>query len=201
MHNQYFQGILQLRNPIDANERNDADSHLNEVIRFIEKYRKFIQKKKKVNDGFDYYFISNNLLKRLAKKLKDNFGGIIKQSPRLYSRDRQTQKGIYRLNILFRLSDFQNGDIMKVDREIIRITSVKKKISGINIKKNKKISFLHKNIKEYSILPVINTRIVKVYPELYILDQDYQPVRVENKKKVRLNEKVKVVCCDGYWLV
>lgn len=186
---EYFQGILQLRNPND------------EVIRFIEKHKRYISKKIRQGDGFDYFFISNKLLRHLAKELKQNFGGILKESPRLFSRDRQTQKPIYRMNILFRLFDFQKRDVISFDNRIVKITNIGNKISGKDIRNNKRISFLFRNIKQYKVLDIVNTRISKVYPHLEILDENYQSVKVENNKKVKLNEKVKVVFCNGYWLV
>jgi len=189
MHQEYFQGILQLRNPNDK------------VIMFVEKHRRYISKKIKQGNGFDFFFTSNKLLRKLARELKKNFGGILKESPRQHSRDRQTQKTIYRLNILFRLFDFQKNDIIILADKIIKITNTSKKISGIDIKNNKKTSFLFKNMKNYKILPIINTRIIKTHPEIEILDQDYQPVKVENKKEVKLNEKVKAIYYNGYWLI
>ena len=186
---QYFQGILQLRNP---NE---------DVIVFVEKYHNYISKKIKQKDGFDYYFVSNKLLRHLAKKLKQNFGGILKESPKLYTRDRQTQKPIYRLSVLFRLFDFQKNDVLAFNNQIIKVTNSSNKVSGIDIKRNKRVSFLFKNLKDYKVLNIFNTRIIKIHPEIEILDEDYQPVKVENKVKAGLNEKVRAVFCNGYWIV
>lgn len=190
MHKGYFQGILQLRNPND------------EVIKVIKKYYSYISKGTKQKNGFDYYFTSNKILRDLGRKLKISFGGILKESPQLYSKDRQTGKAIYRLNVLFKLLDFKKNDIMNFDNRVIKIKNIGKKISGLDIRNNKKTSFKFRNIKKYRILPIIKTRIIKTYPDIEILDENYQPVKTENKKKgVELNEKVKVVFFDGYWLI
>ena len=101
---------------------------------------------------------------------------------------------------LFKPFDFKKGDIISIDNKIIKITNIQKKISGINIKTNKKTSFVLQKQK-YKILPKINTRIIKIYPNIEILDENYQNVKTENKKKTQLNEKVKVVFSEGYWLI
>ncbi len=189
MHNQYFQGILQLRNAND------------EAIKAVEKYHEYISKKMRIKDGFNYYFTSNKILRKVAKGLKNRFGGILKESPRLYSRDRQTQKAIYRLNILFRLFDFKKNDIIAFDNRMVKIKNIAKKISGFDIMNNKKTSFVFRNIKKYKILETMNSRVIKVHPQIEVLDENYQNVKVENKKKVRINEKVKVVNFNGYWLI
>ena len=135
MHAQYFEGILQLRNP---NE---------EILRILDKHSDHISKIIRQKNGFDYYFTSNKVLRHLTRNLKKNFGGIIKESPRLFSRNRLTQKAIYRLNILYELFDFKKGDVLNIDNKIIKITNISKKISGLNIKINKKVSFFLKKKK------------------------------------------------------
>ena len=94
---QYFEGILQLRNP---NE---------EAISFIRnqfKKRKnvFIAKEEKLKTGIDLYISSNRFILSLGKKLKESFKGELKTSRKLYGVDRQTGKLRYRVTVLFRLS-------------------------------------------------------------------------------------------------
>ena len=130
----YYEGILQLRNP---NE---------ELIKFIERRineRKdvFIMKEKKVKDGVDLYLSSQRFLRALGKKLKQNFPGILKESRHIHTRKRITSKDVYRVNVLFRLVGLRKGEIIDYKGDRIRIKGIGKLISGIDIKTGEKISF------------------------------------------------------------
>ena len=93
---QYYEGILQLRNP---NE---------ECNRFIKNQFKnnekvWISKEVKQKTGTDYYISSNRFLLSLGKRLKKSFRGELKISRRIHSTSRITSKNIYRVTVLFRL--------------------------------------------------------------------------------------------------
>jgi len=92
----YFEGVLQIRNP---NE---------EVMNFIENQFKnndkvWISKEIKLKTGMDYYVSSNRFLKQLGKKLKKSFKGELKLSKKLFTRNHLTSKEVYRGTVLFRL--------------------------------------------------------------------------------------------------
>lgn len=136
---QYFEGILQLRNPSK------------EVVDFIEKQTEqkenvFITKKEEVRNGIDFYFTSNKYLLNLGKKLQNCFGGELKFSSKLFSRDRQTSKEIHRVNVLFRVPGFKKGDIIKLKGDNIKVINIGKKVFGKNIKTGKKVSINFKDL-------------------------------------------------------
>ena len=96
MDKEYYEGILQLRNP---NE---------EVLNFIRNQFKnnskvWISKQERLKTGIDLYISSNKFLLSLGKKLKKSFKGELKTSRKLHSRDRMTSKNVYRVAVLFRL--------------------------------------------------------------------------------------------------
>ncbi|MAG47773.1 hypothetical protein CL617_04145 [archaeon] len=64
----------------------------------------FITKEVSTKNGLDIYLTDKRFAVQVAKKLKKNFGGTIKQSPSLFTRDRQTSKLVYRLTVCFRLN-------------------------------------------------------------------------------------------------
>ena len=81
----YFQGIFQLR---DCKK---------EILDFVENQIEkagredvYVAKKIKVVGGIDLYLTSNNFLRSLGKKLKNAFNGELKESEKLFSRDRQS---------------------------------------------------------------------------------------------------------------
>ena len=94
---QYFEGILQLRNP---NE---------EVLNFIKNQFKnnkkaWIAKEEELKTGIDIYISSNRFLLALGKRLKKSFKGELKVSRKLHTKNRLTSKQVYRVTVLFRLS-------------------------------------------------------------------------------------------------
>lgn len=139
MHKDYYEGILQLRN-------------LNkEVVEFIKNQIKkradvFITKEKKVNNGIDFYITSQRYLQTLGKKLKKHFSGELKISSRLHTKNRQTSKNIYRVNVLFRLTKYNTSDIINFRGDKIKILKLGKKILAKDIKTGKKLSLNYKDL-------------------------------------------------------
>ena len=94
----------------------------------------FITKKEKVRNGIDFYVTSKRYLQNLGKKLQNCFGGELKVSSRLFTRDRQTSKDVYRVNVLFRLPRFKKDDIIELKGNKIKVINIGKKVFGKNIK-------------------------------------------------------------------
>ncbi|MBS3097227.1 hypothetical protein J4209_00360 [Candidatus Woesearchaeota archaeon] len=94
---QYYEGILQLRNP--------NEEALNFVRnQFKNNSKAWIAKVEELKTGIDFYISSNGFLLSLGKKLKKSFKGELKTSRRLHTKDRLTSKQVYRVTVLFRLS-------------------------------------------------------------------------------------------------
>jgi len=128
---QYFEGVLQLRNPSK------------EIIKFVknqvDKSGEFISKEVKVKNGYDYYISSQKFLQNLGKKITKSFKGELKISYRLYSRDRQTSKNIYRINVFFWAFKNKKGDIIEFQGDKLRIIGIGKDVLCKNIKNGKKV--------------------------------------------------------------
>ena len=95
-HAEYYQAIIQLR-PADP-----------EIIRFLENQiahqdKVWIAKKIRVKTGVDYYISSNKFARPLGKKMKKSFKGVLKESTKLFSRDKHTSKDLHRVTVCFRL--------------------------------------------------------------------------------------------------
>jgi len=129
---QYLEGVLQLRDcPQEVYKfvKEDIDS----------KDGVFITKQTKVKDGIDLEITSKKYLRALAKRLKQHFGGTINESAKLFSRNKQTSKDIFRLNILFRIPPHKIGDIVKKGSQEIVIKSIGKRTSGTDKKTGKRV--------------------------------------------------------------
>ncbi|MBI5398057.1 hypothetical protein HZB03_01215 [Candidatus Woesearchaeota archaeon] len=130
----YFEGVLQLRSP--SNElisyvRNDIAKHQSRGI--------FITKEIPERDGIDFQISSNKYLRALGKRIRARFSGEFKESARLFTRDRQTSKDVYRLSVYFRLRPYAVGQVVKKGEREIQITSIGKRVCGIDIKNGKKV--------------------------------------------------------------
>lgn len=128
----YYQGILQLR---DIN---------NEILSFIRNQVKkrgdvAITKTVKLGNGFDFYITSQKFITMLGKKLKESFGGELKISSKLHTRNRQG-KNLYRVNALFRLSKYKKGDVVEVRGDKVRLIRIGKKIFARNLKTGNKVT-------------------------------------------------------------
>lgn len=184
---QYFEGILQSRN---VNE--DILGYIDESIKKQEKKGVFLTKKVKVKSGFDLYFTSNRYVVSLGNELQRNFGGLIKTSSKLFSRDRHTGKNLYRITILYEAPDFKKDDIIAFDNKIVKIEKMGRKIFGYELKNNKKIMFEFRNITA-KVLEKFNTTVSKVYPIVEVLHPEtYQSVKVENPRKLKMGQEVKI---------
>ena len=196
----YFEGILQLR---------DVDE---EVIDYaVEEAKKqnqrgiFITKKLKVRNGFDIYLTKRGYIHELARELLNKFGGETKLSKKLFSRDKQRSRDIYRVNVLFRQSKFRKGDILKIDDELFKVRNIDRNIIAVNIKTGKKTSIMPKQIRVRAAEEVKETIVSLVFPHVEVLHPEtFQSVKPENvkNKKFKVNQKVRVVVSDGrVWLV
>ncbi|MBC8501315.1 MAG: hypothetical protein H8D38_06145 [DPANN group archaeon] len=92
---EYFESTLQLR------PKNKEI--LDFTAKQIEKNNDvFISKVEEQKDGWDIYLSSNKAALTIGKKLSKSFKGELKTSRRLFGRDRQKSKHLYRVTVCFR---------------------------------------------------------------------------------------------------
>lgn len=95
---EYFEGILQLRDI----KQEVTDFCLEDIEKHSEKGGIFFSKTEEVKNGVDFYCSSNKYLMHLGKKLKKRFKGELKTSAKLFTKNKQTSKDVYRVTVLFR---------------------------------------------------------------------------------------------------
>jgi nonsense-mediated mRNA decay protein 3 len=139
MNPQYYEGILQLRNPTK------------EVINYVKnqiKKRKdiFISKEVMLKNGRDIYLSSQKFLLGLGRKLQNRFGGQLKTSRKLHTLSRETSKQLYRVTVLYKLPLFKPGDIITYRGEKLKINSISKKVFAQDIKTGKKFTIRFEDI-------------------------------------------------------
>ena len=128
----YYQGILQLR---DVN---------GEILDFVSNQLQkrqdvAVTKTVKFPNGVDLYITSQKFIRILGKKLRDSFGGELKISSKLYTRNKQG-RDLYRVNALFKPSKYKRGDIVAIRGDNVRLLSIGKKIFARNLKTGKKVT-------------------------------------------------------------
>jgi NMD protein affecting ribosome stability and mRNA decay len=129
---QYFEGVLQLRNP--------TQDIIDFVARQIEKTDDvWVAKTKQHKSGIDLYLSSNKFLKHIGKKLNSSFCGELKESRSLFSKNRLTSKAIYRGCVLFTAHDVKVGDTINIKGDKLKIIKIGKDILAKNIENNNKV--------------------------------------------------------------
>ena len=114
MRHNYFEGVLQLRNPTP-----EINEFIEEAL--AKKGNVFITKRKKCKDGVDCWITSQHFLQVLGKKLQQKFGGEMILSSTLFSRSRQTSRDIFRINVLYRYSPVRVGDVKQYRGEDVKV--------------------------------------------------------------------------------
>lgn len=136
---QYYEGVLQLRNP-----KKDVIEYLDELVGERENIK--IVHQIKIANGIDIYMDNQRYMISIGRKLQNRFGGELKITRKLFTVNRQTGKKIYRVNVLFKIPEFKVGDIIKYKGKEIKIKYIGKKVFGFDIKTGKKISIKYKDI-------------------------------------------------------
>ncbi|MEE9525409.1 MAG: NMD3-related protein [Candidatus Woesearchaeota archaeon] len=131
--NNYYEGILQIRNPTKA--------ILKVARKMIEnKKRMFIAKQIKVRNGYDFYLSSQKIMRHIGNDLQTRFGGQTKISKKLHTVNKQSGKRVYRVTMLFRLYNLKVGDVVRAGAKFMKITRLGRRVYGIDIEKNRQIS-------------------------------------------------------------
>ncbi|MBN2567673.1 hypothetical protein JXB02_06350 [Candidatus Woesearchaeota archaeon] len=205
----YYQGTLQLRRPTE------------EIVVFVERAfakerRKnpdvFVSKVTKHTSGLDLYVTSNRFLRTLVTRLEKEFGGRVKLSPRLFSKDRQTGKELHRLTALFEPFEFLAGDVINAFGHNYLVAHAGRRVSCVDLSTGKRTSFEGKvfdHRRSYEVLGRHTTTITMLFPAIEVLDPaDFQSVRLQNQeylinqgRKLTVDQTVTVVKKDGLWAV
>ena len=162
----------------------------------------------KLKEGYDYYIGSFKFGKKVAENLKEEFGGIIKESPRLISEDKSTGKGLYRIWISVRIPEFEINDFVRFDNKIMQITGIgKNSFIGVDIQADKKHNIPMKNMEDIELVKkadeIETTTIISKSPRtIQILDpSDYSAVDLEMKEEFsdyNIGDEIKLIKIDNH---
>ncbi len=183
MNSGYYESVIQLRadkRELDNNDILKADNIIEKSLISLSKKNKlaYLVQKATMKEGVDYYIGSYKAAKKIVNDLKNKFGGIIKESPRLISQDKSTGKGIYRIWISLRLPIFKKGDFIQYSDKIGQVIDIYgNKIIAIDLNSYDKFSISWKDYNQIKILKKKKdsgrTNIISKSPDkIQILDPD-----------------------------
>lgn len=190
----YYESILQIKNA--------TPEVLEFVATAVEKVQNkgiYITKHVLKPRRADLFLTDQTFTKRLAHKIQGEYGGTIQLHPKLFSKNKQSGKQLFRLTVLLDLPKIKKNDVVVVDGKLYRVKSVRDRLHLVDVS-GKKTSVPYA---EYSVLEKKKTKVSKVYPSLEIIDPEtYQSVEVRNpNQKLKLDQNVTVAYREGWWLV
>lgn len=204
----YYETVVQLR----ADERELTEFETEKVDEIVDKTLAnrydidklaYLVQKAKLKEGNDYYIGSYKSGKKVVEAIQEEFGGIIKESPRLISQDKSTGKGLYRIWISIRLSRFKIGDFVRYDDKDSQIVDIDGKRILINsLDTFEKIAIQWKEYDNIKYLKdqksIESTNIISKSPRnIQILDpDDYSVVDIameDRFKKFNIGDEIKVI--------
>lgn len=209
----YYETVIQFRadnREIKAEEYDKANEIVERTLVKQSKSDKlaYCPQIAKLKEGYDYYIGSFKSGHKVADALKEEFGGIIKESPRLISEDKSTGKGLYRVWISLRIPEFEIDDFIRFEDKIMQVHSItKSSVVGIDISTNKKHNIPMKNMEDIELVKksddIETTTIISKSPSIIqILDpSDYSAVDLEMKDEFagyNIGDEIRLIKIDDY---
>ncbi|MFH0870471.1 MAG: NMD3-related protein [archaeon] len=199
---QYFEATLQLRSA-NAALLEESVQFLQTRVHNLRSRGMFINKAERFEDGFDLYMTSRKITQALSKELQEHFGGIMKVSPRLFTRNKQTSKNVFRVNIYVELPGFSRGDIILVDDKVCFVEKIGKKIKLIDLQNDSSMVIDYEKM-DYALMKKQQTYVSRTYPSLEVINPlDFQSSMVKNKPKQTFTngQMINVVIHKGIYVV
>jgi len=188
MREEYYEGILQIRNPKD-----EIVDYVYEDISHQDNTKAKITKIVEHKSSWDIYFSSQKYTQAIAKKLHNVFGGTISISSRVHTRDTKKNKDLKRIAVLYTVPDYCVNEVVEINSKAIKITGIHRMVTGVDLETGKKVAYEYKNIHP-EVIKLFHSTVSRVYPSLQILDPEtYQPINVTNKKSLKIGQKIKFV--------
>lgn len=192
-HSQYFEGMIQLRYNSQIASRVEID--LQKQTKYWADKQVFITKENSNDEGKDLWLTSKKEMSVFSDKLQRKYGCVVVKSAKLFSRNKQTSKNIYRLNILVKFPEFIEGGIILVNNKIAKVLQLRRQIKALDLKTGKTFGFFLKD--NPKILSTQSTVVSKIRPQITILDpENYEEVSIANPlitNTVKSGDKVSII--------
>jgi nonsense-mediated mRNA decay protein 3 len=167
----------------------------------------YISQRVKMKEGIDYYVGSYKAARKLTEALRNVFGGVLKDSPRLMGRDKTAGKDLYRIWFSLRLPQFQKYDFVKYNNMKTQVLNFDaNKIYLKDLDSSATISVAWRDYEKLKLIArkddIKLAMVTAKSPQLIqILHPDtYQPVDIElndELSQLHIGEELKVVEIDN----
>ena len=210
----YYESVIQFRadkREIKSEEYAKADEIVERTLNKQSQSDKlaYCPQIAKLKEGYDYYIGSLKSGRKVAEALKEEFGGVIKESPRLISEDKSTGKGLYRIWISVRIPEFEINDFIKYENKILQVKDIdKNRITALEITNQyKKQSIPMKNLENITLIKkaeeIETTTVISKSPKMIqILDpSDYSAVDLEMSDEFanyEIGDEIKLIKIENY---
>jgi len=204
----YYEAVIQLRaheRSLEADEINRAEKLMRKNLERLWENDKlaYIARRIRRKEGVDYYIGSYKAARKIVAVLREEFGGIVKESPRLMGRDKSTGKNVYRVWISFKLPKFREGDFISYKGRVGVIKAMDAHgILFYDLDRLKMSSVLWREYQEIERIAtkddVKKTTITAISPKrIQILDPiSYEPIDLEFRpgmEKLKIGDEVSVI--------
>ncbi|MGO9388014.1 MAG: 60S ribosomal export protein NMD3 [Methanobacterium sp.] len=208
----YYEAVIQMRADsrlLSDDEIGTADKIVRDKMgRLSNKNRMaYISQRVEMKEGIDYYVGSYKAARKLTEALRNVFGGVLKDSPRLMGRDKTAGKDLYRIWFSLRLPQFQKYDFVKYNNMKTQVLNFDaNKIYLKDLESSATISVAWRDYEKLKLIARKNdiklAMITAKTPQLIqILHPDtYQPVDIQLNDELRqlhIGEELKVVEIDN----
>ncbi|MDR2545769.1 MAG: hypothetical protein LBD03_09625 [Methanobrevibacter sp.] len=142
----YYEAVIQLRSQmkkIDDKKKDEIDVFIDKYLDklYIKDKLAYVSQRVEIKEGVDYYIGSLKSARKLSSAIQENFGGVITESERLVTKNRDTGKNIFRVWIAIRLPSFFVGDFIEFEDKIAKILNFdRKKVSVLELNDNSVIN-------------------------------------------------------------
>ncbi|MDR1722089.1 MAG: hypothetical protein LBR24_03455, partial [Methanobrevibacter sp.] len=208
----YYETVVQLRSQaklLNEEKIAEVEKIINKTMVKLKEKDKlaYIPQRAEIKEGVDYYIGSLKSGRKLAIAIQNEFGGVIKESPRLISQDKSTGKGIYRVWISIRLPEFNKGDFIEFKDKIAKVLDFNgNKIIAIDLDTLESFDINWKESTNIKLLKTssesIPTTVTSKSPNtLQILDpESYEVVDFpmnENYQKYSIGDEIKTISINN----
>ena len=208
----YYEAVIQLR----ADERTPSKDEIETIDKIIiarikklseKNMMAYITNRMVLKEGVDYYVGSYKVALNLVNSIKEVFGGVVKESPKIAGRNKSTGKDLYRIWISLRLAKFHKGDFIEYEGNLGQITGLNgKRIAFKELDSPQTSSVMWRDYDRIKIVAELedtkNTTVTSKTPRsIQILHPEtYQPIDIpihEGISGIEIGEEVPVVEIEG----
>ena len=208
----YYESVIQIRADERVPSKDEIETIDSIIISRIKKLSKknmmaYITERMVLKEGVDYYVGSYKVALNLVNAIKEVFGGVMKESPKIAGRNKSTGKDLYRIWISLRLAKFHKGDFIEYEGNLGQIIGLNgKRIAFKELNSPHKSSVMWRDYDKINIVAeredTKNTTVTSKTPRsIQILHPEtYQPVDIpihEGISGIEIGEEVPVVEIEG----